>query len=163
MYFCNNKLNLVSVFVFTLHVKSEYCVRNKALNMKPQTIGRLTNIHAPLRRREGILLCCCRSVCRFTSSFRSFFFFLHWLLILKWNLVYRFIKTILRSRFVLRYDRAIFDRVTPLGLWKMPIICSFHSWPGLRTLLVMIRVRIGPLHPLVCRKRRLNGDPWVSG
>jgi hypothetical protein len=28
---------------------------------------------------------------------------------------------------------------------------------------VRIRVRISPPHPLVCRKRRLNGDPWGSG
>ena len=28
---------------------------------------------------------------------------------------------------------------------------------------VMIRVRIGPPHPLVCRKRRLIGDLWGSG
>jgi hypothetical protein len=26
-----------------------------------------------------------------------------------------------------------------------------------------IRVRIGPPHPLVCRKRRQHGDPWGSG
>ena len=28
---------------------------------------------------------------------------------------------------------------------------------------VRIRVRIGSPHPLVCRKRRLIGDPWGSG
>jgi hypothetical protein len=26
------------------------------------------------------------------------------------------------------YDRAIFDRVMPLGLWIIPIICSFRSF-----------------------------------
>jgi hypothetical protein len=28
---------------------------------------------------------------------------------------------------------------------------------------VRIWDRIGSPHPLVCRKRRLNGDPWISG
>jgi hypothetical protein len=82
----------------------------------------LIAFYAPFWRREGILLCCCLSVGRSISSFRSFSS--HWLHILKWNLVYRFIVRILRSSSIW----AILDRVMALELRKIAIICSFRSF-----------------------------------
>jgi hypothetical protein len=68
-----------------------------------------------LRRREGILLCCCLSV---HQQFLFIFFAL---------VAHTEIK-LSRSKFCFRYDRAIFERVMPLGLQKTPIIYSFLSF-----------------------------------
>jgi hypothetical protein len=85
--------------------------------------------YVPLRRRKGILLYTCTavcwSVCRSTSSFRSFS--LHWLHILKWNLVCRFIISRSRSIYVLGTIEQ-FLKVMSLGLWQIPIIYSFCSF-----------------------------------
>jgi hypothetical protein len=84
----------------------------------------LFDIYAPLWKREGIY--CFAAVYLIICSFCSVF--LHWLHILKWNLVYRFIRRIYRSSFVLVTMEPFFT-VMALGLRKIPIICSFHSCP----------------------------------
>jgi hypothetical protein len=88
-------------------------------------------------------VCCCLSVCRSTSNVRSFS--LHWLHILKWDLVCRFMIRISRSSI-----RSILDRVMPLGLRKIQIIYSFRSF-SLHWLHIL---KWNLIYRFVIRKRR---------
>jgi hypothetical protein len=67
-----------------------------------------------------------RSVCRSTSSFRTFSS--HCLHILKRNFIYRFIIRISRFSVVLGTIEPFLTGFCPLGLCKILIICSFRSF-----------------------------------
>lgn len=92
-------------------------------------------IYAPLRRREGILLCCCLSVC--SQQFPFIFFAEDAHIEMKFSI--QVDHDNIQVKFDFGYGQAIFIRVMPLGCRKLSIICCFrlfssqrmHNWNGI--------------------------------
>lgn len=110
---------VITVFYYDVNMNKNNCAR--------RSYTYPCDIYAPFRIREDILLCCCPSVCQYvgqsTYSFRSFS--PHRLHVLKLNLIYALILIISLSSSVWgTIDRV--NRLIPLWLNKIPLICSFR-------------------------------------